>query len=93
MRDCSGFLQIRSHFIIEANDLGVAWCSYNERKNRVYGKAAELCLANSRNNRVTTKKYIEYINSIHGTRPRLRHALLFLLSVIFLSRGVCKVLL
>ena len=62
----------------EANDLGVVWCSYNEQTNRLHiyrclltnrlhGKAAELCLANSKNNRVTTTKYIKYINSIQGT--------------------------
>ena len=32
--------------------------------NRLHGKAAELCLANSWNNSVTTTKYIKYINSI-----------------------------
>ena len=42
----------------EANSFGVAWCSYNERTNRLrvyirlltnhlHGKAAELCLVNS----------------------------------------------
>ena len=42
----------------EANDLGMVWCIYNKRMNRlcvyrylltnrVHGKAAELCLANS----------------------------------------------
>ena len=42
----------------EANSLGVVWCSYNEQTNhlrvyrhlltnRLHGKAAELCLANS----------------------------------------------
>ena len=31
---------------------------YNEQMNCL---AAELCLANSRNNSLTTKKYIEYI--------------------------------
>ena len=35
----------------KANSLGVMWCSYIERKNRLltnrlHGKAAELCLAN-----------------------------------------------
>ena len=32
--------------------------------NRLHDKAAELYLANSGNNRLTTSKYIEYINSI-----------------------------
>ena len=40
--------------------------------NRLHGKAAELCLATSRNHCVTTTKYIKYINgeinSIHGMR-------------------------
>ena len=56
----------------KANALGVAWCSYNERTHRLrvyrrllanhlHGKAAELCLANSWNNSITTTKYIEYI--------------------------------
>ena len=52
------------------------WCgvrSYNERTNRfrvyrrlltnpLHGKAAELCLANSRNNRVTTTKYVHQVH-------------------------------
>ena len=68
-------------------DLGVVWCSYNEQKNhlrvhrrlltnRLHGKAAELCLANSRNNRVKSTKYIEYINSIHGTLYSFLHVVL-----------------
>ena len=72
----------------EANDLGVVMCSYNKWTNRLrvyrclltnhlHDKAAELCLANSWNNSITTTKYIEYINSI----------------LLFLSRGVGKVLL
>ena len=50
------------------------WCSYNERtnclrvyrrllKNCLHGKAAQLCLANSGNNRVTTTKYMSTIIS------------------------------
>jgi len=31
--------------------------------NRLHGKAAELCLANSWNNSVTTTKHIVYINN------------------------------
>ena len=49
-------------------------CSYNERTNhlrvyrclltnRLHGKAAELCLANSGNNRVTTTKYMSTLAS------------------------------
>ena len=49
---------------------------------RLHGEADELCSANCWNNSVTTTKYIEYINSIYGTR-----------SYVFLSRGVTKVLL
>jgi len=33
----------------------------------LHGKAVKLCLANSWNHCVTTKKYIEYIKYIHGT--------------------------
>ena len=50
---------------------GVVWCSYNERTNslgvysllinHLHGKAAELYLANSGNNRVTTTKYMSTI--------------------------------
>ena len=50
--------QRRQIYSCEANSLGVVWCSYNERTNRLrfyrrlltnclHGKAAELCLANS----------------------------------------------
>ena len=43
--------QRKQFYNCEANDLGVVWCSYNERtihlRNRLHGKAAELCLANS----------------------------------------------
>ena len=46
--------------------------------NCLHGKAAELCLTNSRNNSVITTKYIEYINSIWSC-PWL-----------FLSHGVGK---
>ena len=57
----------------------------NVLTNCLHGKEAELCLANSRNNRVTTKKYIGYFNSIHSTHPwRPRYTLLFL------SRGFGK---
>ena len=49
--------QRKQFYNFEANDLGVAWCSYNEQTNclRVYkhlltnyllSKVAELCLAN-----------------------------------------------
>ena len=48
-------IEQRKHYNCEANDLGVVWCSYNERTNRLHvyrrlltnrlhGKAAELCL-------------------------------------------------
>ena len=73
----------------EANDLGMVWCSYNKRMNRlcvyrylltnrVHGKAAELCLANSWNNSVTATKY-------KGTCSRCTY--------VFLSCGFSKVLL
>ena len=50
--------QRKQIYSCEANSLGVVWCSYNERTNRLrvyrrllinhlHGKAAELCLANS----------------------------------------------
>ena len=48
--------------------------------NHLHGKAAELCLATSWNNRVATTKYIKYINSIYSI-------------VLLLSHGVGKVLL
>ena len=65
--------QPKQIYSCEANGLGVVLCSYNERTNRLcvyiclltnhlHGKAAELCLAEIRN-RVTTTKYMEYINS------------------------------
>ena len=60
---------------------GVVWCSYNEQTNRLrvyrpllinrlHGKAAELCLANSLNNSVTTTKctLIASTAPIHFTR-------------------------
>ena len=58
-------LNSENNFII-ANNLGVVWCSNNEQTNplcvyrcfltnRLHGKAAELCLANS----VTTTEYIQ----------------------------------
>ena len=67
----SASIEQQKHFYnCKANDLGVVWCSYNKRTNRLHvyrhlltnclhGKAAELHLANSRNNRVTSTKYIE----------------------------------
>ena len=50
--------QRKQFYSCEANSFGVVWCSYNERTNwshvykrlltnRLHGKAAELCLANS----------------------------------------------
>ena len=50
--------QRKQIYSCEANSLGVVWCSYNEQTNRLrvyiclltnrlHGKAAELCLANS----------------------------------------------
>ena len=46
--------QQKQIYSCEANRLGVVWSSYNERTNhrrllinRLHGKAAELCLANS----------------------------------------------
>ena len=50
--------QRKQFYNCKANSLGVVWCSYNERTNclrvdrhlltnRLHGKAAELCLANS----------------------------------------------
>ena len=50
--------QRKQFYNCEANNLGVVWCTYNERTNRLrvyrrfltnplHGKAAELCLANS----------------------------------------------
>ena len=55
--------------------------------NRLHGKAAELCLANSGNNRVTTTKYMSTLIAstacVHSMCPR--HALLLL------SCGVGKV--
>ena len=50
--------QRKQIYSCEANSLGVVWCSYNERTNRLrvcrhlftnrlHGKAAKLCLANS----------------------------------------------
>ena len=50
--------QQKQIYSCKANSLGVVWCSYNERTNhlrvyrrlltnRLHGKAAELCLANS----------------------------------------------
>ena len=49
--------------------------------NHLHNKAAELCLAKSRNNRETTTKYIEYIKSIyaarvHSTRYSFYHVVL-----------------
>ena len=49
---------IKQIYSCEATSLGVVWCSYNERTNRLrvyrclltnylHGKEAELCLANS----------------------------------------------
>ena len=83
---------MKTFYNCKANDLGVVWCSYNEQTNRLrvyrhlltnrlHGKAAELCLANSRNNRVTTTKYMSTIIAF------MAHPLLFL------SCGVGKVLL
>ena len=76
----------------EADDLDVVWYSYNEQTSRLrvyrclltnclHGKAVELCLANSGNNRViTTYKCIQYINSIHArvhcTRYSFYHVVL-----------------
>ena len=56
---------VKTLYNSKANDLGVVWCSYSEQTNRLpvyrclltnrlHGKAAELCLVNSWNNRVTT---------------------------------------
>ena len=81
----------------EANDLGAVWSSYNERTNllsvyrcfltnRLHNKAAELCLANSGNNRVTTTKYMSTIIA-STARVHACHSLLFLL------RGIGKILL
>ena len=44
--------QRKQIYSCEANSLGVVWCSYNERTNRLltnrlHGKPAELCLVNS----------------------------------------------
>ena len=50
--------QLKQIYSCEANSLGVVRCSFNERRNclrvyrclltnRLHGKAAELCLANS----------------------------------------------
>ena len=87
----SSSIEQRKHFIIiKLTDLSVVWCSYNDRTyrfircfrclltNRLHGKAAELCLANSGNNRVITTKYIECINSIHSrcTRYSFYHVVL-----------------
>ena len=75
-------LNAKKFYICEANGLGVVWCSYNERTNHstclqtLVNKCAELCLANSRNNTVTTIKYIEYMSVKFYcdviTRSRLR---------------------
>ena len=62
-------IEQQKYFIIAKLMIWV-WCSSNERTNHLYrlhDKAAELCLANSGNNSVTTTKYyIEYINSIQA---------------------------
>ena len=50
--------QLKQIYSCEANSLGMVWCSYNEWTNRLrvyrrllinrlHGKSAELCLANS----------------------------------------------
>ena len=61
-------IQQQKRFIIAKPTIWV-WCSYNKRTkclhiyrcfltNRLNGKAAELCLVKSGNNRVTTTKYM-----------------------------------
>ena len=64
----SSSIEQQKHFIIaKLTDLGVVWCSYNEPTNCLcvyrclltkclHGRAADLCLANSWNNSVTTTK-------------------------------------
>ena len=78
--------QQKQFYNCDANSLGVVWCSYNEWTNHLhvyrwlltnclYGKAAELCLANSSNNRQNTS--VEYINSIASSMcPLSMHELL-----------------
>ena len=87
----------KTNYFIVVKVTVLVWCSYNERTNRfsvyrrlltkrLHGKAAELCLAKNINciYRVTTIKYIEYINSIRHVST---------VCVTLLSRGVGKVLL
>ena len=81
-----GLLRIAAKLYIIAAELTIwQWC--NECTNRLlvyrrlltiglHGKAAELCLANSWNHRVTTTKYIKYINSIHGSCYSFYHVVL-----------------
>ena len=69
--------QQKQFYNCKANDLGIVWCSYNEWKNPLHvyrrlltnplhGKAAELCLANNRNNSVTTTKYMSTLIAWHA---------------------------
>ena len=82
---------MKSFYNCEAKDLGVVWYSYNEQidrlhiyrrllTNHLHGKAAELCLANRRNNRVTTTKYISTLIAstacVHGMRYSFYHMVL-----------------
>ena len=65
-------IEQRKHFIIVKLTIWV-WCGVAVMNGqivyvftyRLHG-TAELCLTNSRNNRVTTTKYIKYINNIHS---------------------------
>ena len=82
-------IEQRKHFIIAKLMIWV-WCgvaTYNEwtnrlcahrclLTNRLHGKPAVQSLATSWNNRVTTTKYIEYINSIHDTHYSFCHVAL-----------------
>ena len=58
--------QQKQFYNCKANDLGVVWCSRRLLTNRLHGKAAELCLANSGNNRITNKKYMSTLIASTG---------------------------
>ena len=92
-------IEQRKQFIIAKLTIWV-WCGVAIMNGQIvymftdclHGKAAELCLANSGNNRVTTTKYLGTIiastASVHGTHYSFYHVVLvkFYCDVITKSR-------